>query len=171
MTGIRAALLAATAAGGLLFSPAWADSPGDAVQHEMRVDFDQTSVVRLDRAVKTVLVGNPAIADAQLVDAKTVYVLGRMFGQTNIVALDASGAEVMNTRITVGVSNNQVVTLYRGAQGQRTLACSPRCERTPMPGERDSGGPYSSWAGPAANYAGRIKAGQDAAAANQTTAP
>ena len=51
MTGTRATLLAATAAGGLLFSPAWADSPGEATQHDMRVDFDQTSVVRLDRAV------------------------------------------------------------------------------------------------------------------------
>jgi len=137
MTGIRAALLAATAAGGLFSSLAWADSPGETAQRDMRIDFDQTSVVRLDRAVKTVLVGNPAIADAQLVDPKTVYVLGRMFGQTNIVALDASGAEVLNTRITVGVSNNQVVTLYRGAQGQRTLACSPRCERTLTQGDAD----------------------------------
>jgi Flp pilus assembly secretin CpaC len=137
MTGIRAALLAVTAASGLFSSLAWADSPGEAAQRDMRIDFDQTSVVRLDRAVKTVLVGNPAIADAQLVDPKTVYVLGRMFGQTNIVALDASGVEVMNTRITVGVSNNQVVTLYRGAQGQRTLACSPRCERTLTQGDAD----------------------------------
>jgi Flp pilus assembly secretin CpaC len=137
MTGIRAALLAATAATGLFSSLAWADSPGDAAHREMRVDFDQTSVVRLDRTVKTILIGNPAIADAQLVDGKTVYVLGRMFGQTNIVALDASGAEVLNTRVTVGVSNNQVVTLYRGAQGQRTLACSPRCERTLTQGDAE----------------------------------
>ena len=137
MTGIRAALLAVTAASGLFSSLAWADSPGESAQRDMRIDFDQTSVVRLDRAVKTVLVGNPAIADAQLVDPKTVYVLGRMFGQTNIVALDAAGVEVMNTRITVGVSNNQVVTLYRGAQGQRTLACSPRCERTLTQGDAD----------------------------------
>ena len=137
MTGIRAALLAVTAAGGLFSSLAWADSPGETAQRDMRIDFDQTSVVRLDRAVKTVLVGNPAIADAQLVDPKTVYVLGRMFGQTNIVALDAAGVEVLNTRITVGVSNNQVVTLYRGAQGQRTLACSPRCERTLTQGDAD----------------------------------
>ena len=120
MTGIRAALLAVTAAGGLFSSLAWADSPGETAQRDMRIDFDQTSVVRLDRAVKTVLVGNPAIADAQLVDPKTVYVLGRMFGQTNIVALDAAGVEVLNTRITVGVSNNQVVTLYRGARSTHT---------------------------------------------------
>ncbi len=133
---MRAALIAATASM-LLTSAAWADSPGEAANHDMRVDFDQSSVVRLDRAVKTVLVGNPAIADAQLVDPKTVYVLGRMFGQTNIIGLDATGAEVMNTRVTVGVSNASVVTLYRGAQGQRTLACSPRCERTLTQGDAE----------------------------------
>ena len=139
MTGIRAALLAASVSTALFSSLAWADSPGESAQRDMRIDFDQTSVVRLDRAVKTILIGNPAIADAQLVDGKTVYVLGRMFGQTNIVALDASGAEVLNTRVTVGVSNNQVVTLYRGAQGQRTLACSPRCERTLTQGDAEFG--------------------------------
>jgi len=136
MQGIRAALLAATAAGGLFSSLAWADSATDG-SREMRIDFDQTSVVKLDRAAKTILVGNPAIADAQMVDDKTVYVLGRMFGQTNIVALDASGAEVLNTRVTVGVSNYATVTLYRGSQGQRTLACSPRCERTLTQGDAD----------------------------------
>jgi len=93
--------------------------------------------VRLDRDAKTVLVGNSLIADAQMVDSKTVYVIGRMFGQTNIVALDSTGSEVLNTRVTVGVSNTSVVTLYRGAQGQRTLACSPRCERTMTQGDAE----------------------------------
>jgi Flp pilus assembly secretin CpaC len=137
MTGIRAALLAATAAGGLFSSLAWADSPTDSALRDMRIDFDQTSVVRLDRAVKTVLVGNSAIADAQLVDPKTIYVIGRTFGQTNIVGLDSTGTEVLNTRVTVGVPNAAVVTLYRGAQGQRTLACSPRCERTLTQGDAE----------------------------------
>ena len=137
MTGIRAALLAATAAGGLFTSLAWADSPGESAQSDMRINFDQTSVVKLDRPAKTILVGNPAIADAQMVDDKTVYVLGRTFGQTNIVALDATGAEVLNTRVTVGVSNYATVTIYRGAQGQRTLACSPRCERTLTQGDSE----------------------------------
>ncbi|MBI1211722.1 MAG: pilus assembly protein PilQ [Alphaproteobacteria bacterium] len=134
--GIRAALLAATAST-LLSSLAWAGEPGGSSHSSMKVDFDQTSVVRLDRDAKTVLVGNSAIADAQMIDPKTVYVLGRMFGQTNIVALDANGEEVLNTRVTVGVSNTSVVTLYRGAQGQRTLACSPRCERTLTQGDAE----------------------------------
>ena len=135
MTGIRAALLAAVAASAFSFQ-SFADEPAGS-QAAMRVDFDQTAVVRLDRDAKTVLVGNSLIADAQMVDPKTVYVIGRMFGQTNIVALDASGGEVLNTRVTVGVSNTSVVTLYRGAQGQRTLACSPRCERTMTQGDAE----------------------------------
>lgn len=135
MTGIRAALLAAVAASAFSF-PAVADEAG-ASHADMRVDFDQTAVVRLDRDAKTVLVGNSLIADAQMVDSKTVYVIGRMFGQTNIVALDSTGSEVLNTRVTVGVSNSSVVTLYRGAQGQRTLACSPRCERTMTQGDAE----------------------------------
>jgi len=136
MTGIRAALLAAATASALSFS-ALADEPTAGSRADMRVDFDQTAVVRLDRDAKTVLVGNSLIADAQMIDPKTVYVIGRMFGQTNIVALDSTGSEVLNTRVTVGVSNTSVVTLYRGAQGQRTLACSPRCERTVTQGDSE----------------------------------
>ncbi|MBP6013883.1 MAG: pilus assembly protein N-terminal domain-containing protein [Alphaproteobacteria bacterium] len=133
MTQHRSALVMAAAL--LCTAPALADDAGTAAQ--MRIDYDQSSVLRLDRPAKTVLVGNPTIADAQLVNERTIYVLGRMFGNTNIIALDSEGSEITNTYVTVGTPQTMQVTLYRGPNGQRNLACAPQCERTVTQGDSE----------------------------------
>jgi Flp pilus assembly secretin CpaC len=103
----------------------------------VRINYDQSSLLHLDRPAKTVIVGNASVADAQLINERTIYVLGRTFGNTNIIAVDAAGGEVMNTRVTVGTPEELQVTLYRGPAGQRNLACAPQCERTITPGDAD----------------------------------
>jgi Flp pilus assembly secretin CpaC len=113
-----------------------------AVPTHMRVVTDQSALLHLDRPAKTVIVGNSSIAEAQLVTDRTIYVLGRIFGNTNIIAIDAEGSEVANTRITVGAAENQQVTVYRGPAGQRNLACAPHCERIIMPGDAEMGAIY-----------------------------
>ncbi len=132
MTGIRTALTAAVAAAALFSTAASADETAP-----LRVVYDQSVLLHLDRPAKTVIVGNPAIADAQLVNDHTIYVLGRMFGNTNIIAVDGDGAEVTNTSLTVGGGEFAQVTLYRGPEGQRNLACAPQCERTITQGDSE----------------------------------
>ena len=104
---------------------------------QLRVDYDQSLVMRLERSAKTLLVGNAQVADVQLVNDRTVYVLGRMFGNTNIIALDAEGNEISNTYVTVGAPDAMQVTIYRGTNGQRNLACAPKCERTITQGDAE----------------------------------
>ncbi len=142
MSAFRAALLAAAAA--LVSGTALADGVEAKLPGYMRVDYEQSTVVHLDKPVKTVLVGNPLIADAMLVNEKTIYVLGRMFGNTNLIAIDDTGAEIFNSRVTVGTPTMAQVTLYRGAQGQRNLACSPHCERTVTQGDADMDNIYQN---------------------------
>lgn len=135
MSVFRAALLSAAAAVGLSAGALAEDIVPFTSQ--VQVAYDQSTVVRLDRPAKTVVVGNPMIADALLVSDRLVYVQGRMFGLTNIIALDAEGGEVLNSRVTVGAANMGQVTLYRGPAGQQNMACSPRCERTVTQGDKD----------------------------------
>jgi Flp pilus assembly secretin CpaC len=134
MSAFRAALLTA-AASLLLPAAAIADQQAQAGPQHLRVDYDQSRVVRLDRPAKTVVVGNAAIADALLVNEKLVFVQGRMFGNTNIIAVDAEGNEVLNTGVTVGAPIVAQVTLYRGSAGQQNMACAPHCERTVTQGD------------------------------------
>jgi Flp pilus assembly secretin CpaC len=136
MLAFRAALLSAAA---LTLFPLAAGAEDTAPERHplMRVDYDQAAVVRLDRSAKTVVVGNAAIADAMLVSDKTIYVQGRMFGNTNIIALDSEGNEVLNLPVTVGAPMLAQVTIYRGPKGQQNMACASHCERTVTQGDAE----------------------------------
>jgi Flp pilus assembly secretin CpaC len=134
----RAALLSASALTlGLLAIPAIADEEASNAPKYMRVDYDQASAIHLDQPAKTLVVGNASIAEALLVNDRTIYVQGRIFGNTNLIALDENGTEIYNTQITVGAPLSSQVTLYRGAM-QHNLACSPRCEHTVTMGDADA---------------------------------
>ena len=99
------------------------------------VSMDEVRTVAFAKPVATVYVGNPAIADINMIDARHAFVLGKSFGTTNIIALDNSGREVANTSISVSGSNGMRVTLMKGAT-QTTLSCtSSRCEAAPVPGD------------------------------------
>jgi hypothetical protein len=135
MFSLRTALALAVAGSAVIGVPAKADD--EAQPPHLRVIYDQNTLLRLDRPAKTVIVGNPSIADVQFVDPRTVYVVGRMFGNTNLIAIDADGGEVLNAQVTVTGADASQVTLYRGPNGQRNLACAPQCERTMTQGDPD----------------------------------
>lgn len=117
----------------ILLASAIAAGPGFA--GDIRVNSDQTVAVKLSQAAKTVLVGNPLIAEVSIVDSRTVYVMGRLAGQTNLVAVDANGNEIFNERVSVKVGDQHMVTLHKGSDGPRTFSCAPKCEWVMMPGD------------------------------------
>lgn len=102
------------------------------------VPIDQAQIVTFDKAVSTVYVGNPAMADVTVVDPHRVFVLGKAFGTTNLIALDAGGKLVSNDALKVEGHQANTVTLNRGA-AQFTYACAgARCEAAPVPGDVSS---------------------------------
>lgn len=99
------------------------------------VPMDEVRTVAFAKPVATVYVGNPAIADINMIDARHAFVLGKSYGTTNMIALDHYGRQVSNTFISVSGSNGATVTLMKGAS-QTTLACNgSRCELAPLPGD------------------------------------
>lgn len=101
---------------------------------DISVAMDEVRMVTFDKPVKTVYVGNPVIADITIIDTKRVFVLGKNFGTTNLVALDSDGDQIVNDHVTVSRAGN-TVTLQKGT-AQITLACgSGRCEAAPAPGD------------------------------------
>ncbi|HEY1961628.1 MAG TPA: pilus assembly protein N-terminal domain-containing protein [Rhizomicrobium sp.] len=99
------------------------------------VPLDEVRVVAFSQPISTVYVGNPMIADVSMIDSKHAFVLGKGFGHTNVVALDADGKQVVNDSVTVFGHTGSTVILHRGA-AQTTYACAgARCESAPMPGD------------------------------------
>jgi len=93
----------------------------------IEVVMNQAKIVKLERAADTIVVGNPAIADAAVQDATTLVLTGRGFGVTNLVVMDASGTPIMDEQVTVSRNNPNSVQIYRRAAVQ-TLSCTPYCE-------------------------------------------
>lgn len=137
-----------------------APAPGLAAEG-VTVQIDQSAVVGLPAGTQNVMVGNPAIADANVLDPRTAVVLGRGYGVTNLLAVDARGRTLMDRQVVVMPTASGQVTVIRGGVGgprPENYACSSRCERTPMPGEIDTD--YNRYAAGYTGYAARAAEGR-----------
>jgi Pilus formation protein N terminal region len=101
--------------------------PWGAAAADISVILDQARLVKLPDRVVTIIIGNPSIADAAVQSGGWMVVTGKGYGSTNIVALDRSGAILMEK--TVEVEGPQdVVVVYRGVD-RDTYSCTPDCSR------------------------------------------
>ncbi|MDP2010391.1 MAG: pilus assembly protein N-terminal domain-containing protein [Phenylobacterium sp.] len=132
--------------------------------------IDQGVRITLPAGARDVMVGNPAIADINVVDSRTAVIQGRSYGATNLMIIDARGRTIQNSQIVVSAPSGNRVSLYRGPGAGAAVAnvanyaCAPRCERTPMPGEVDS--EYNRYSMPFSAYAQRAAEARRAVAQN-----
>ena len=99
------------------------------------VSMDEVRTVTFPKSVATVYVGNPSIADINMIDSRHAFVLGKGYGSTNMVALDQDGKQVSNTHISVLSRQDASVTLQRGANRITYTCTAAHCEATPQPGD------------------------------------
>ena len=93
------------------------------------VTVDRAKVFRISRPASTVIIGNPAIADATVEDDRTLVLTGRSFGVTNLIILDKNGEPIVDETIVVRGHEANTVRIYRRAS-RETMACAPVCEPT-----------------------------------------
>lgn len=94
----------------------------------LTVSVDQATVTRMPDRVTTIVVGNPLIADVSVQANGLMVVTGKGYGATNVMALDRSGAVLMNTLVQVQGPRDNIVVVQRGVE-RETYSCQPRCER------------------------------------------
>ena len=95
----------------------------------LSVTYNQSRVVSLSEPASTFSVGNSSIADANMVSPTKVLVLGKSYGVTNLVALNASGEVILNTSLHVTADQSNRVSLYRGPS-KRSYDCYGDCVPT-----------------------------------------
>lgn len=103
--------------------------PGLAVAQSGRlsVEIDQAQRVQLRGQAGSVIVGNPEIADVTVVDANTLYITGKGYGVTDVVAVDAAGRTVFQSQVVVTAGDGSGrVRMWRGAQSTE-MACASSC--------------------------------------------
>ena len=94
---------------------------------DINVILDQARLVKLPDRVATIVVGNPGIADASVQAGGWVVVTGKGHGITNLMAMDRTGAILLEKIIEVQGPADTVV-VYRGVD-RDTYSCTPDCSR------------------------------------------
>lgn len=117
-------------------------APGLAVAQSSRVsvEIDQAQRVQLSGPAGSVIVGNPEIADVTVVDANTLYITGKGYGVTEVVAVDQIGRTVFQSQVVVTAGDGAGrVRVWRGARSTE-MACAASCS----PSVRGTDGPAAA---------------------------
>ena len=100
-----------------------------------RVDLNKTQIVRLPMRASSIVVGNPQIADISVHSQSMLFVVGRGYGETNLVILDEAGNTMMDANIQVtSVTPSHGVRVFDGSS-RRTFSCAPYCQPSPILGD------------------------------------
>lgn len=102
-------------------------APQDSQAESVLVLVDHAKVVRLPEKARTVIVGNPAIADVSVQRNGVMVVTGKSFGVTNLIALDGTGALLAESLVRVGAASDAVLTVQRGME-RESYSCTPTCQ-------------------------------------------
>ena len=92
----------------------------------LSIQIDRSQRVALRGAAGSVIVGNPAIADVTVVDAHTLFITGKGYGVTEVVAVDAIGRTVFQSQVVVTGGSAGSVRVWRGAKATE-MACAASC--------------------------------------------
>ena len=90
------------------------------------VVMDQALVVRSPDRVRTMILGNPSIADISSEGKGMLVITGKAYGSTNLVLIDEDGKVVGESLIQVGPARAGVVTVQKGDIKQ-AYSCTPKC--------------------------------------------
>ncbi|MCM2291783.1 pilus assembly protein N-terminal domain-containing protein [Allorhizobium sp. BGMRC 0089] len=109
----------------------------------LKVFMNQARILRLDRPVSKVIVGNDKIADVTVADARTIVLTGRSFGTTNIVLLDHDGQAILDDRVLVSLDEQNTLLFFK--QTDRSVySCTPECEKRTQLGNSAAGSSTTS---------------------------
>jgi hypothetical protein len=99
-----------------------AAASGPASSAEIEILLDRAQVFKVPAETKTLIIGNPGIADVSIIKTGLMVVTGKSFGLTNIVALDKDGRQLADTMVSVKNPEKEMLTVMRG-DGAETLYC------------------------------------------------
>ena len=108
-------------------------------EREIVLQPGHSDILQLSRPARTIIIGSPNIADATLNGDTTLVLTGQRVGLTNLIILDAAGAEITRAALRVGPRETKVV--IRHGTDVVPYSCKPAC--TVDPGAANRGTQYS----------------------------
>ncbi|WP_428407680.1 pilus assembly protein N-terminal domain-containing protein [Hyphococcus sp.] len=105
-----------------------------AAAEQLWLTMDQVRPFKLESPAKSIVVGNPAIADVTIQDNENILLFGKTPGLTNIYIFDDNGEPTKNLVIRVRTPSSDMLTVHRGA-ARTTYNCTTNCEATVTVGD------------------------------------
>lgn len=109
-------------------------APVVATAAPLALGLGQGEAVRLSGPARSVVVGDPEIADVSMTGPRDLVVLGRGYGVTSIVVTDPEGRLLFNRQVIVGGESNGEMAYVRGGE-TRAFSCAPVCRATGEPAQ------------------------------------
>lgn len=98
----------------------------DAYADELVIKGGQTMIMTLGEKPVTIIVSNPDVADVTL-KSNTLLVLGKKFGTTNLIFLDAAGRQTQSWQVHVIRDDPFGVAVFKAGK-QEIFTCRTDCE-------------------------------------------
>lgn len=90
------------------------------------VEKNHTVRISLSAPAGSVIVGNPDIADVNVVDSHTVYIVGKGFGNSGVTITGRDGRPLYDGEVTVTAAQKGAITVYKGLKPS-LMVCSNIC--------------------------------------------
>lgn len=96
---------------------------GEATHPPVRLTPDKSELIKLDRGVRTIIVGNPEHVNILADTNKTLVLVPRMPGATHFTAIDQDGEVIMQRHIIVASPKQDYVRVRRSCAGSDDEGC------------------------------------------------
>ncbi|MGA9658978.1 MAG: pilus assembly protein N-terminal domain-containing protein [Asticcacaulis sp.] len=90
------------------------------------VEKNHSMRISLGGSAGSVIVANPDIADVQVIDSRTIYIVGKGFGNSSVTITDRSGHALFDGEIVVTAGPKGAVNVYKGLKST-LMDCSSVC--------------------------------------------
>ncbi len=90
------------------------------------VEKNHTKRITLPASAGAVIVGNPEIADVNIVDSRTIYIMGKGFGSSTVTVTGHDGRPLFDADVIVTTAQASAITVYKGLKPS-LMVCSTVC--------------------------------------------
>jgi Flp pilus assembly secretin CpaC len=112
------------------------------------VEKNHSQRLALSGSAGAVIVANPEIADVTIIDSRTVYVMGKGFGNSQVTITDRGGRVLFDGEIVVTAAQKGAITVYKGLTPS-VMVCSNVCIAEEATATNSGSGPSPAILSPA----------------------
>lgn len=92
---------------------------------EKRIEIKTVNLIKLSGKAKNIFIGDPEIADIQMLNDKTLYLVGLKPGTTSFIVNDENGNVILNYNITVTYSMKSIQQAIHDVYPDLNITISP----------------------------------------------